>query len=367
MLKIPVAKPYIDQSDLKGVKNVLTSGQLSLGPKYIEFENKFAQFIGTRYACAVSSGTAGLHLTMKVLGISKGDEVITTPFSFIASSNCILYEGAKPVFVDIDPITYNLNPKLIEKSITKKTKAILVVHIFGQSADMKQITRIASKYNLKIIEDACESIGAYYNKKMTGTFGDIGVFAFYPNKQMTTGEGGMIVSNSSTLIELCRSMRNQGRPKSDNWLVHERLGYNYRMNEMSASLGITQLKKIKWMISKRKEITSWYNKFLSNQPGIITPATGRNRNHTWFVYVIRLENYSRDKLMSQLAKLGISTKPYLPVIHLQPFMRKMFHHHPGQFPIAETVTSQTIALPLYIGLSKKQIKYICDTIINLIN
>lgn len=365
--KFQIAKPYIDSMDVKGVVNVLKSGWLSLGPKYLEFEKNFAKYVGVKYACSVSSGTGALHLGVKALGLERDDEVITSPFSFVSSTNCLLYEGVKPVFIDIEETTYNMAPSKIESAITKKTKAILPVHIFGQSADMDLILTISKKYSLKILEDACESLGSTYKGKVTGTMGDIGTYAFYPNKQMTTGEGGMVVTNSKKLYELCDSMRNQGRGKRKDWLLHERLGFNYRMDEMSASLGITQLKKIDWMIDAKRKIASCYNKALKNVYGIQVPEVGPERTHSWFVYVIRIKNGKRNNLMNKLHKIGIQTKPYLPVIHLQPFMRKLFSYKKGDFPIAEKVSGETLALPFYIGLKPKDVDYIADKIIRILN
>lgn len=367
MRKIQIAKPYIDHNDINGVVEVLKSRKLSLGPKYKEFEQNLAKYVGSKYACAVSNGTVALHLGVKALGLKAGDEVITSPFSFVSSSNCLLYENIKPVFVDIEETTFNMDPLLIEKLITKKTRAILPIHIFGQSAQMDEIMKTAKKYNLKILEDSCESLGATYKGRMVGTTGDVGTYAFYPNKQMTTGEGGMIVTNSKKIYELCDSMRNQGRSKNGDWLIHERLGYNYRMDEMSASLGVTQLKKIDWMIEEKRKIVSWYNEALGNVAGVQTPMVGGNRTHSWFVYVIRVNGGKRNRLMSELGKLGIQTKPYLPVIHLQPFMRKIFNFKEGDFPIAEKVASETLALPLYLGLKSGDIEYIASKMRKILN
>ncbi len=361
-MKIQIAKPYIDKSDISGVVEVLNSGWLSLGPKYKEFEKKFAEYAGVKYALAVSSGTAALHLGVKALGLKKGDEVITSPFSFVASSNVLLYEDVKPVFVDIEQTTFNIDPLLIEKAVNKKTKAILPVHIFGQSADMDPIMKLAKKYNLGVLEDSCESLGATYKGKMVGTTGEAGTFAFYPNKQMTTGEGGVLVTNSKEIYNLCDSMRNQGRGDNGDWLVHERLGYNYRMDEMSASLGVTQLKKLDWMIEEKRKISSWYNDALKNITGVETPRIGKDRTHSWFVYVIRIKNKKRDILMLELGKMGVQTKPYLPVIHLQPFMRELFGFKKGDFKVAENISDETLALPLYIGLDIKDVEYITNII-----
>lgn len=367
MNKINIAKPYIDNADRKAVINVLNSGMLSLGPKYLEFEKNIAKYVGTKFACAVSNGTCGLHLVVKACNLKEGDEVITSPFSFISSTNCLLYEKVKPVFVDVEKKTFNLDPTKIEKAITDKTKAILVVHIFGQCADMTPITKLAKKYKLQIIEDACESLGSTYKNKMSGTFGTAGVYAFYPNKQMTTGEGGIIVTNSKKIYELCSSLRNQGRNLKNDWLIHERLGFNYRMDEMSASLGITQLNKLEWMIKKKREVVEWYNKELKNIPNITLPIITENRTHTWFVYVIRITNGKRNKTMVELAKKGIQTKPYLPVIHLQPYIQKQFFFKKGDYKIAEKIASETLALPLYIGLTKKDIKQIVNSLKRVVN
>ncbi|MDP3792382.1 MAG: DegT/DnrJ/EryC1/StrS family aminotransferase [bacterium] len=369
MRKYPIAKPYITKEDKKIVADVLSSGHLSLGPKHKEFEKKLAEKIGTRYACAVSSGTAGLHLAMIAANIKAGDEVITSPFSFVASANCILYVGAKPVFVDIDPLTYNMDPDKIERAITPKTKAILVVHIFGQPADMTRISKIAKKHNLKIIEDACESINAAHNKQKVGTFGESAVFAFYPNKQMTTGEGGMIVTNNEKIYKLCNSLRNQGRSENMQWLDHERLGYNYRMDEMSAALGISQLAKLDAMIKEYRTIANWYSQHLKpHQQLFQIPWTAAGNSHTWFVYVVTLKQakINRDKLITMLAEQGISTKPYLPSIHLFSFYKKQFGYKKGDFPIAEKVSNSAIALPFYIGLKKEDINYIVGRLIETV-
>lgn len=355
---IPIAKPYIDQADIHGVINVLRSGYLSIGKCYKQFEFDFANYIGSKYACAISSGTAGLHLAVKALGIIQGDEVITTPFSFVASSNCLLYESVKPVFVDINEKTFNIDPAKIEGAITSHTKAILVVHIFGHPADMGPIVKIAKKHKLKIIEDACESIGATYHNRFAGTFGDIGIFAFYPNKQITTGEGGMIVTNSKNLYKLCCSLRNQGRDSENEQLTHDRLGYNYRLDEMSASLGITQLKKIDWLIQQRVEIAKLYTKYLKSNSCVVLPSLLPHQTHSWFVYVIRITNGKRDRIRQILQQNDIQTKIYLPVIHLQPFMIRKFGYKKGDFPIAEMVSLQALALPFFVGLKERDIKKI---------
>jgi len=367
--KYPIAKPYIAKKEEQYVLEVLRSGILSIGPKVEAFEKKFAKFAGVKYACAVSSGTAGLHLTMIVAGIKPGDEVITSPFSFVASANAILYVGAKPVFVDINPVTYNMDPAKIEEKITKKTKAILVVHIFGQATDMDLIIKLAKKYKLKVIEDACESIGATHKGKRVGTFGESGVFAFYPNKQMTAGEGGMIVTDNEKLDKLFRSLRNQGRSENRQWLDHERLGYNYRLDEMSAAVGLAQLEKIDFLIKERQKIAGWYNKFLSKYPELIQiPKTAKGNKHTWFLYAALINNtrINRDSIIKKLAVQGITAKPYFPSIHLFSFYRQKFGYKTGDFPISENVSNRALALPFYIGLKELDIKYIYENLTTIL-
>lgn len=357
----PLAKPHITESDKKQVLEVLDSGVLSIGKKTEEFEKKFAEFAGTKYACAVSSGTTGLHLALLAAGVGPGDEVITSPFSFIASANAILYVGAKPVFVDIDPESYGIDPEKIEKKITKKTKAILPVHVFGQSADMAKIMAIARKHKLLVIEDACEAIGASFQGKPVGTFGQSAVFSFYPNKQMTTGEGGMVVTNNAQVWEFCRSARNQGRAENMQWLDHVRLGYNYRIDEMSAALGVAQLSRLRGSIKERGKIAGWYEKYLRPYSHLIrTPSAAPGRTHSWFVYVVEIlkSGSNRDKLVTSLAKSGVATKPYLPSIHLFDFYRRMFKHKEGDFSVSEMISDRTLALPFYIGLKEMDIKEI---------
>lgn len=360
-----VAKPSIQKEDIGEVVSVLKSGQLSLGPKHLEFEKLFAKKIGAKYAVAVSSGTAGLHLVMLAAGIGEGDEVITSPFSFVASANCILYVGAKPIFVDVDPETFNIDPEKIEEKITKKTKAILVVHIFGQPADMDPILKIAKKHKLKIVEDACESVLAEYKGKKVGTFGESTVFAFYPNKQMTTGEGGMITTNSEKVYKLCKSLANQGRTDNMQWLDHEYLGYNYRMDEMSAALGLSQLRYLPFFIKERRKIAKWYNQCLEQHRDLVeVPAIAPSNTHTWFAYVVKLkEARYRGAVINALNKVGVASKVYLPSIHLFNFYKKRFGYKKGDYPISEDISASSLALPFYVGLTKKDIKYISNRLI----
>lgn len=369
MKKYPLAKPNLDKEEERAVITVLRSGILSIGPKVSEFERRFAKKIGTKYACAVSSGTAGLHLALLASGIGKGDEVITTPFSFAASAASILYVGGRPVFVDIDPLYYNIDPEKIEARLTKKTKAILVVHIFGQPADMSAILPIAKKHKLTIIEDACESILARHQGKPVGAFGQSAVFAFYPNKQMTTGEGGMVATNNKRVDELCRSLRNQGRAPNMQWLEHKRLGYNYRLDEMSAAVGCAQLGKLDQAIARRKKIAGWYNKHLTPYKNLIqTPLVAAGNTHTWFVYVIKFlsPKINRDAVIRRLARLGVAAKPYLPSIHLFDFYKKTFHYQKGDFPVSENTSQKTLALPFYQDLQESDICVIVKRLLTTI-
>ena len=362
---IPIARPHIDRRDEQGVLKVLRSGVLALGSQSVAFEQGICTYTKSPYALSVANGTCGLHVAVRALGLQDGDEVITTPFSFISSSNALLFERAVPRFVDIEPTTLNLDPAKLEKAITKRTKAIMVVHIFGQTTDMTPVLKIAREHKLRVIEDACESLGATYKGRMAGTFGDIGVYAFYPNKQMTTGEGGMMVMKTKAHYELCKSLKNQGRNPAGDWLIHERLGYNYRLDEMSASLGVTQLKKLDWMIKKKAQLVRWYEQAFAalKDERVVLPQVGPHRTHSWFVYVVRITNGRRNGVMAQLAKQQIQTKPYLPVIHLQPFMREQFGYKVGDYPVAEQLASETLALPFFIGLTKADISRVAQEVV----
>ncbi|MFC1931515.1 DegT/DnrJ/EryC1/StrS family aminotransferase [Chloroflexota bacterium] len=364
---IPLSSPDITHKEVEIINQVLSTPYLSIGPKIRGFEERVASYIGTKYAIAVNSGTSALHLCIRSLGIKDGDEVISAPFSFIASANCILFDRAKPIFVDIDKNSLCIDPDKIEEKITGKTKAILPVHIFGHPCQMDKIMKIASDYNLAVIEDACEAIGAEYKGKKVGSFGDCGVFGFYPNKQITTAEGGMIITNNEKIAKLCRSMRNQGRDKTDSWLSYSRLGYNYRMSELSASLGIAQIDRIDEILEKRQKVAELYNKRLGGIEGIKIPSTASEVRMSWFIYVIRLDEQKfsrrkRDKIIQELRDKGIDCRDYFPPIHLQPFYVEMFGYEKGSFPITEKVSSLTIALPFYNNLAERDIHYICDTL-----
>jgi len=383
---IPLSRPDITRKEIKYVLEVLQTPYLSLGPRLIEFEEKFANYLGIKYAIAVSSGTTGLHLAIKCLNIGCNDAVITTPFSFIASANCILYERATPIFVDIDIRTFNINPKRIEEYIetncirqnqdgsiidqkTKKhIKAILPVHVFGHPCHMDEIMQLAKKYNLYVIEDACEAIGAEINGKKVGTIGNVGIFAFYPNKQMTTGEGGMIVTNNEKIAHLCRSLRNQGRENSNKWLSFNKLGYNYRISDINCALGIAQLERIEEILKKRERVASRYNELLRDFVKI--PETLDGFKRSWFVYVIcLLDQYSkvdRDKIIKQLSDRGIGCSNYFPPIHFQPFYRELGYDE-GDFEITEIVSERTIALPFYNNLKEEEILYVADSLKDILS
>lgn len=358
---IPLSPPYLTVEEEKIISKVLRSGVLSLGPYINLFEKSLAKFIGTKYAVATSSGTAGLHLGLVAAGIKPGDEVITSPFSFVASANVILYVGAKPVFVDIDPVTLNIDPGKIEAAITGKTKAILPVHIFGFPADYDSVLPIAQKHKLKIVEDAAESIGARYGDKFVGNFGNLAVFAFYANKQITTGEGGMIVCDNREEYLLLKSLVNQGRGLGDQWLAHQRLGFNYRMDEMSAALGYVQMKKIGTFLESRRKAAQTYQKYLSKIEGVKTlPDTFGKGRRSWQTFIVLLnEGIDRDRVMAILNSRKIQSRPYLPVIHLQSYWRKAFGTKPGLFPVAESISRSSLALPLFTGMTKKMIEQVC--------
>ncbi len=358
---IPLSRPDIGPDEERLVLEVLRSGQLSLGPMAPEFERRVAEYVGARHAVAVSSGTAGLHLCVRVLGLGPGDEVITTPFSFVASSNCLLFEGARPVFVDIDPATWNIDPGRIEAAVTPRTRAILPVHVFGQACDMDAILDIARRRGLAVLEDACEALGGTWRGRHAGTFGRAGVFAFYPNKQITTGEGGMIVTDDDDLARACRSMRNQGRGESGGWLDHERLGYNYRLDELSAALGVAQMQRVDEILAARARVAARYHELLAGVPGVRTMTWPPEVGMSWFVYVVLLDRgIDRDRVMAALQGAGIQCRAYFSPIHLQPFYRERFGHQPGDFPVCEDVARRTLALPFHTRMTEDEVGAVVD-------
>ena len=359
MMDIPLSSQWIDVTDEQAVLDVLRSDHLSLGPRLPEFEHGLAEVAGVAHGVAVNSGTSALHLIVRALGLKEGDEVITTPFSFIASSNCLLFERVKPVFVDIRPDTYNIDPALIAAAITLRTRAILAVDAFGQPAELDAIEDIASEHGLQLIEDSCEALGSEWKGRRCGSFGAAGAFAFYPNKQITTGEGGCVVTDLDEVAALCRSMRNQGRGETGEWLGHERLGYNYRISDISCALGTSQLRRLDDIIALRGQAAERYSALLKDVPEVILQKILPDvTKMSCFVYVIRLADQftqaDRDWLIGWLADHGIQSRPYFTPIHLQPFYVQEFGYKPGDFPITEHVSARTIALPFFTMITPQQ-------------
>jgi perosamine synthetase len=350
--QIPLSAPWIDGREEELVLETLRSGQLSLGPMIDRFEEALAARAGAPRVAAVSSGTAGLHLCMRLAGIQPGDEVVTTPFSFVASANCALYEGATPVFADIDPDTLNLDPPAVEAAITPRTKAILPVHIFGYPAELAELEAIAERHGLAIVEDACEALGAEYRGRPMGSSGHPAVFAFYPNKQMTTGEGGAVAVGSEEEWALLKSLSNQGRSDSGEWLTHARLGYNYRLDDLSAALGLAQLERLDEILAARAGVAKRYGDLLAGVDGVEAPlADDEDHRRSWFVYVVKLaQGVDRNGIMARLGEEGVASKPYLPSIHLQPFYRERFGYREGILPVSEDASARTLALPFHARL-----------------
>ena len=356
-MKIPLSAPDIIEADIAAVVSVLRTPRLSIGPKMEEFERSIAELVGVPHGIAVSSGTAGLHLCLRALGVSEGEEVILPSFTFISAGNVILYERAKPVFVDIEPRTLNLDPGKLERSITPKTRAIIVVHTFGHPADLDPIMDIARKHGLPVIEDACEAIGARYRERPAGGIGDFGVFGFYPNKPITTGEGGMVVTRDSQLAATIRALRNQGRMDSDGWLDHRLLGYNYRLSELNCALGVEQIKRIGDILDRREAIAVQYSEELHAIPEVTTPPlTMPDGRICWFVYVIRLKN--RDAVLGRLTEQGIGCARYFPPLHRQPLFAA-YANPCDDLKITEQVAGQTLALPFFNRLTREQIHEVC--------
>ncbi len=362
--EVPLSAPYVDEREEELVLEALRSGRLALGPMLERFEQALAERVEAPYVAAVSSGTAGLHLGVRILGIGAGDEVVTSPFSFVASANCILYEGASPVFVDVDPSTLNLDPRAVEAAITPRTKAILPIDIFGYPAELSELQAIAERHGLAILEDACEALGAGYRGRPIGSFGHPTVFAFYPNKQMTTGEGGAVALASEEEWNLVKSLSNQGRSDSGEWLTHTRLGYNYRLDELSAALGLAQLEKLDRVLALRSEVASRYNDLLADVEGMeLLRADDPDHKRSWFVYVVLLDHATdRDAVIGRLADDGIASKPYLPSIHLQPYYRERFSYADGILPVAEAASARTLALPFHTALEAGEQERVVDAL-----
>ncbi len=377
MMKIPMSSPDLIDADRQAVIDVINTPNLSMGQRILDFEQSFCDQTGRKHAIGVNSGTAGLHLCVRAAGIGPGDLVITTPFSFVASSNVLLFENAVPVFVDIDPRTGNINPELVADAVRNIRKylprigstglmpaqAILPVDVFGQPADMDPINAIAREHGLTVIEDSCEALGAEYKSRQAGTLGDYGVFAFYPNKQITVGEGGMVVTDDDKAADFMRSLRNQGRAVGDTWLQHTHLGYNYRLDEMSAAMGVTQMHRLDELLAKREQVAAWYEARLSKIQGvevpIVEPYTTRM---SWFVYVVRFDSkIDRDALAERLKEKGVPVRPYFLPIHLQPYMAERFGWREGDFPVTEDLGRRGLAVPFSGTMTEEQVEYVCQS------
>jgi perosamine synthetase len=356
---LPLSKPDLSDLERRYVLEVLDSGRLALGLFGEAFEEKMATLCGTKHAVAVNSGTAALHLIVRGLGLGPGDEVITTPYSFVASSNALLYEGVTPCFVDIEPDTYALDPGRIEAALRPATRAILAVDVFGQPADWPALQQIADRHELLLIDDACEAPGAAIEGRSVGAWGRAAAFGFYPNKPITTGEGGCVTTDDDGLAETCRSMRNQGRSVPAR-MEHVRLGYNYRLDELSAAVGCAQLERSAELFARRRQVAAWYNASLEPLAGMLRrPAERAGTRRSWFVYVVELDRSApaglRDRIIERLQAAGIASAPYFPAIHRQPYYRDRFGYREGDFPICESVSARTLALPFFSGMSEEEV------------
>jgi perosamine synthetase len=362
--RIPLSSPDIQADDIELVARVLRSNRLSVGPFIEELERDFAGYVGTKHAVAVTNGTSGLHLCMRAAGLAEGDEVITTPFSFIASANCILYERATPVFVDIDEASLNLDPALIARAVTARTRAMLPVHVFGQPCAMDELQAVCNDRNLVLIEDACEAVGAEYKGRKVGTFGKAAVFSFYPNKAMTLGEGAVVTTDDPQWAELMQSLRNQGRSDGGTGYSSDRLGYNYRLDEMSAALGVAQLKRLDRLLAQRQAVAARYSEMLRRVPGVtIKGAVSSTTRMSWFVFAIHLDpRIDRDRVIEQLEARGVPSRVYFTPIHLEPYYRQRFGFKPGDFPVAERVAASILALPFHTNLSDAEMDEVVDAL-----
>jgi perosamine synthetase len=398
---IPLARPVIGEAEERAVLEVLRSGQLSLGPRVEQFEELMCANVGAQCASAVSSGTAGLHMAVRAVGVGAGDEVVTSPLSFVASANAVVYEGARPVFADIDPVTLNLDPGAAAAAVTERTKAMLPVHIFGYPADMPAFEKIAEQKGIAIVEDACEALGARHADGVAvGGRGNPAVFGFYANKQITTGEGGMVTLGDRAMKERIDSERNQGRAKDMGWLDHDRLGFNYRLSDVACALGIAQLRRLDEMLADRARVAGWYREALremtdlsspsppstsstsspsspsSSSSSLSTPSTSINTDalalpcedlsgdeRGWFVFVVQVpQGVDRDETVKKLAKRGVQSKPYLPAIHLMSYYREKYGHKEGEFPVCEDVAARSLALPFYPEMSEGQVARVAEVL-----
>jgi perosamine synthetase len=362
---IPLARPSVGPREEELLLETLRSGRLSLGPRLPEFEAAFGRRLGAEHVSAVSSGTAGLHLAVRAAGVEAGDEVITTPFSFVASANCLLFEGARPVFCDIDSRTLNLDPAAAATAVTERTTGLLPVHVFGYPADMPALERLAADRGLWLVEDACEALGAFHaDGTPVGARGNLSVFGFYPNKQMTTGEGGAVVCPGAAAKERIDSERNQGRAPDMGWLDHDRLGFNYRLDDLSCALGVAQLERLDELLASRARVAALYSEALAGVDGLDLPCPDEGGDRRgWFVYVVQLpRGIDRDVAVLALRERGVDSKPYLPAIHLFSFYRRRFGHREGEFPVCEDVARRSLALPFYPELTDGQIERVVEAL-----
>ncbi|MCA9286190.1 MAG: DegT/DnrJ/EryC1/StrS family aminotransferase [Phycisphaerales bacterium] len=379
---IPLSQPDITESEIAAVVGTLRSGRLSIGPQADAFERLVAERAGRPFGVAVNSGTSGLFLSLIALGIGPGDEVITPAFSFVASANCVLHAGATPVFVDCDPRTLNMSLAEVERAFTPRTKAVIGVEVFGNPADMPELASLCARHEVPLVEDACEGLGGMLKGEPIGHFGRMAVFGFFPNKQITTGEGGMIVTHDDRLAALCRSLRNQGRPLQPepssgspvpfespglgSWLEHERMGFNFRLPEINAALGVAQMRRLDQILDARQRVADGYFRRLGGNPDLILPTIPPDTLMSWFVYVIRLsDRYTaadRDEIIAGLRRHDIGASNYFPPIPLLPFYRRAYGYVPGDFPVAERVSERTIALPFHNRLTEREQDLICQTL-----
>ena len=358
--QIGLSAPWLDEREEELVLEVMRSGRLSLGPSIDRFEELFAEAVGAPYAAAVSSGTAGLHLLCRLAGISPGDEVITSPYSFVASANCAIYEGATPVFADIDPRTLNLDPAAVEAAITPHTRAVVAVDIYGYPCELEELQAICTRHDLSLIDDACEALGARYKGSPVGSHGVSAVFAFYPNKQITTGEGGVVTTHSEDEWRLLKSLRNQGRADGGGWLEHARLGFNYRIDDIRSAIGIGQLEKLDTILARRSFVAARYSQLLAGVDGLELPLEDDDDHvRSWFVYVVSLTaGVDREAVITGLDERGVQTVRYLPCIHLQDYMRDRYGFREGLCPVAEDLSGRTLALPFHARVDEDDQDYV---------
>jgi perosamine synthetase len=361
---IELAKPEIGPREEELVTEVLRSGRLSLGPMGERFERAFAEWLGVEDAVAVSSGTGGLHLGVRALGWGAGDEVLTSPFSFVASANCLLYEGVQPAFCDVDPVTLNLDPAAAAAAVNERTAGVLPVHIFGYPAAMAALEELAARHGLGLLEDACEALGAVDSEgTKVGARGNLATFAFYANKQMTTGEGGMVIPPEGEIAARLRSERNQGRAVDMGWLDHDGLGFNYRLSDVAAAIGVAQVERLDQLLAARARVAGLYEEGLATLDGVEAVIAGRGaEQRSWFVYTVKLDpSIDRDATIARLAERGVSSKAYLPCIHLFPHLRELGYRE-GQFPVAEDASAHSLALPFFPAMSEAQVTRVCEAL-----